>query len=403
MNVTDSINMQEYTYVLPDERIAAFPTPNREASRLLVSDKNIITDATFSSIHTFIPKGSLLVFNETKVVQARLHFAKENGTPIEIFCLEPAPDEGDVATAYARTGSVTWTCFIGGSRKWKNGTLTLHKNEITLSAEKLSLYNNTFICRFSWNNEMSFAAILDTFGHVPLPPYIKRAAELTDKTRYQTVFAHNAGSVAAPTAGLHFTEQLIKETELKTSSASAYITLHVGAGTFKPVSGDLQSHVMHTEQFSIDIDTIRKIRHQINTGAVVAIGTTTVRTLESLYWVGVNIRTNHPEPFHIGQWQPYSEHTTLTSTEALDAIIDYLTISELSHFSGSTCVIIVPGYTFKIVTDIITNFHQPGSTLLLLVAAFAGNTWKDVYAHALIKDYRFLSYGDACFFRKTHL
>ncbi|MCX6252746.1 MAG: S-adenosylmethionine:tRNA ribosyltransferase-isomerase [Bacteroidetes bacterium] len=400
---------EEFDYPLPPGRIAQYPLENRDASKLLVCQKGIITENIFSNLPGYIEAGSILVFNNTRVIRARLIFSKETGATIEIFCLEPISPSGDYHSALFQTGSCTWKCLIGNVKRWKEGTLNkviLHEEtKYTLSAEKMEdLGDGCFAVRFYWQPaEKPFLEILENAGLIPLPPYISRASADLDNSRYQTIYAREEGSVAAPTAGFHFTEQILKDLHKK-KCLFENVTLHVGLGTFRPVSSpDISQHVMHREKISVSIETIRSLLIR-GEHPLTSVGTTTVRTLESLYWLGVILISKgssvHPE---VGQWDPYLSvlKREISPGEALGALLDYLERNQMTSYSGNTQLMILPGYKFRLTDVLITNFHMPQSTLLMLVSAFIGQSWKKAYEFALEHDFRFLSYGDACLFFKS--
>lgn len=400
MEETKHIKISDYNYPLPDERIAKFPLPIRDQSKLLVYRHGEVSETRFTSLPDYLEPGTLMIFNNTKVIQARLHFRKETGALIEIFCLEPIQPH-DYALNFQQTRHAAWLCMIGNLKKWKEGVLhkemTVKGKPITLTATRGAFHGTSHWVDFNWNNEeVTFADILEVFGELPIPPYLNRETEESDKETYQTVYSKIKGSVAAPTAGLHFTERVLSNLKEKGVDLEE-VTLHVGAGTFKPVkSEEIEGHEMHTEYISVNKTTIEKlIAHQ---GEAVAVGTTSVRTLESLYYIGVTI-SQHPEAseeqLHVKQWQPYETHPLLTATEALQYIMDYMTRNQLDTLHTSTQIIIAPGYTYKIVKKMVTNFHQPQSTLLLLVSAFVKGDWHRIYNYALEHDFRFLSYGDS--------
>ncbi|HNW96978.1 MAG TPA: S-adenosylmethionine:tRNA ribosyltransferase-isomerase [Bacteroidales bacterium] len=393
------INIENYDYELPEERIAQYPLAQRDQSKLLICKEKKISENIFSSIENYLPENSLLIFNDTKVIHARLHFKKETGSEIEIFCLEPVMPSTDHQIALSAKSGVIWKCMVGNNKKWKQGKLTLKEKDIVLTAEKIEQSNETFLIKFEWQPaDLSFASIIETIGKIPLPPYISRQANDSDNLRYQTVFAHYEGSVAAPTAGLHFTEKIFSSLHNKNIKTS-FITLHVGAGTFKPVSSSqISEHQMHTETFSVSKKIIEEILSHPD--KIIAVGTTSVRTLESLYYVGINLVHKKENAFTIEQWNPYqSDYTGIPVNDALHAIINYCNKNKTDVIHGSTRIIIIPGFQYKIVNEIITNFHQPRSTLLLLVSAFIGTYWKNVYDYALNNNFRFLSYGDVCYFK----
>jgi S-adenosylmethionine:tRNA ribosyltransferase-isomerase len=399
-----TINISDYDYPLPHDRIAMHPVSERDDSKLLVCCAGNISDNSFSKVHEYLPESSLLVLNDTRVIHARLLFHKSTGAAIEIFCLEPEAPVRDIQLAMEQKESCVWKCLVGNAKKWKEDVLSFEmifgKMICKISAEIIQRHVGTYSIKFSWTNpELSFAEIIESAGKVPLPPYIHREVEEEDMDRYQTVFAEHDGSVAAPTAGLHFTKNVFKllaEKNIKT----AHLTLHVGAGTFKPVSSEkIHHHVMHAEQVVISkklLDKLQEADHDI-----IAVGTTSVRTIESLYWLGVKYMSTGVMSDEVTQWDAYeTEFKTYGKGEVVNALINYLEKQKLQQLSFRTSLIIVPGYTFRIVSGMITNFHQPKSTLLLLISAFLGNKWKEVYQHALLADYRFLSYGDACLFLK---
>lgn len=398
-NSVRDIKAGEYTYKLPREKIAKYPLEERENSKLLVFNKGIITDDTFNNIGKYLKSGITLVFNNTKVIRARLPFRKRTGASIEIFCLEPHIPS-DYQLSLSSRKSCSWICLVGNSKKWKNGTITIkftHKGvKMEVSATRAGKVKDGNVILFNWeNNNLTMGEILESGGHVPVPPYLGRGDKEIDNLRYQTVYSRIEGSVAAPTAGFHFTDRLINH--LMTSGINReHITLHVGAGTFVPVNSDtIGEHKMHTEHFSVTHSTIKNLLKE----NVVAVGTTSVRTLESLYWLGVILLESDPLPEHlpeIPQWAPYMKYKRDYSlAESMAALSNYLDIRGESSVSTSTSIIIVPGYKFRIVKGIITNYHMPGSTLLLLVAAFTGDSWHTIYNHALSNGYRFLSYGDS--------
>ena len=394
------IRIDEYNYALPDERIAKFPLSVRDQSKLLVYRQGEIIEDRFTSLPNYLLAGSLLIFNNTKVIQARMHFKKETGALIEIFCLEPiAPS--DYVLNFQQTEHVAWLCMIGHLKKWKEGSLkrelTVKGLPITLTATRGASQGTSHWVDFRWNNpEVTFADILEVFGELPIPPYLNRKTTDSDKESYQTVYSKIKGSVAAPTAGLHFTPQVLGALNEKGVDLEE-LTLHVGAGTFRPVkSEEIADHEMHTEYISVSRQTIDKlIAHHAQ---AVAVGTTSVRTLESLYYIGSVLAVNPDateEELHVRQWQPYEPTQQVEPLEALQHILGYLDRHGMETLHGSTQIIIAPGYTYKIVKAMVTNFHQPQSTLLLLVSAFLKGDWKRIYNHALNNDFRFLSYGDS--------
>ena len=399
MNSARDIKVDDYTYKLPLEKIAKYPLKERDISKLLVFNKGAMQDDTFNNIGRHLKSDMTLVFNNTRVIRARLPFKKDTGASIEIFCLEPHIPS-DYQLSLSSLNYCRWICLVGNSKKWKGGTITMeviHKGvKVEVSAKREEKVNDGNIILFSWkNSSMTMGEILKSGGHIPVPPYLGRDDEEIDNLRYQTVYSRVEGSVAAPTAGFHFTEGLIDQL-MASGIKSEQITLHVGAGTFVPVKSEtIGGHTMHTEHFSVTRSTIQSML----TGSVVAVGTTTVRTLESLYWLGVILLESDPLPDHlpeVPQWAPYREYKReYTLTEAIAALNSYMDKRGESSVCTSTSIIIVPGYRFRVVKGIITNYHMPGSTLLLLVAAFTGDAWRTIYDHALSNNYRFLSYGDS--------
>ena len=397
------IRISEFNYPLPDERIAKFPLPVRDQSKLLLYRHGEVTEDIFTSLPDYLPANSLMIFNNTKVIQARLHFHKETGALIEVFCLEPV-QPNDYALNFQQTEHAAWLCMIGNLKKWKEGVLkreiTVKGKPLTLTAERGACHGTSHWVDFRWNNpEITFADILEVFGELPIPPYLNRETQESDKETYQTVYSKIKGSVAAPTAGLHFTPRVLDALREK-GVALEELTLHVGAGTFKPVkSEEIEGHEMHTEYISVNRSTLEKlVAHE---GKAIAVGTTSVRTLESLYHIGVTLLHNPnatEEDLHVKQWQPYEtalETAATPAVDALQAIIAYLDLHHMETLHSSTQIIIAPGYEYKIVKAIVTNFHQPQSTLLLLVSAFLRGDWRKIYDYALAHDFRFLSYGDS--------
>ena len=394
------IRISEYNYPLPEERIAKFPLPVRDQSKLLVYRQGAVTEDVFTSLRKYLAKNSLMIFNNTKVIQARLHFRKETGALIEVFCLEPV-QPNDYALNFQQTEHAAWLCMIGNLKKWKEGPLhrelTVKGHPLTLTATRGECRGTSHWVDFSWNNsEVTFADILEVFGELPIPPYLNRETQESDKETYQTVYSKIKGSVAAPTAGLHFTPRVL-DTLRKKGVDLEELTLHVGAGTFKPVkSEEIEGHEMHTEYISVSRSTLRKlIGHN---ACAIAVGTTSVRTLESLYHIGVTRAANPQateEELHVRQWQPYEKYDEIPPVVALQKILDYLDYNGMETLHTSTQIIIAPGYDYKIVKAMITNFHQPQSTLLLLVSAFVKGNWRTIYDYALSHDFRFLSYGDS--------
>ena len=404
MNFLQNISISDYDYNLPEEKIAKFPLAQRDKSKLVIFRNNQISESVFQNITDFLSEESLLVFNETKVVQARLNFYKETGSKIEIFCIEPFfPTE--IQLAFQQKKSVVWKCMIGNLKKWKSGELAINfeldGKFLQLKAKKKEVLENALLIEFFWQPEdLTFAEILDLLGVVPLPPYLKRQAIDSDKERYQTVFAKNNGSVAAPTAGLHFTENVFKSFEKKNIKTD-FITLHVSAGTFKPVSTPtIKEHQMHTEHIAFSKDNIMNLLENLH-GNIIPVGTTSMRTLESVYWFGVDLITKgFNSNFEIKQWQAYENNygSEISASDSLGHVLKFMTHHNLELLTGTTQLIIVPGYKFRIAKGLLTNFHMPKSTLLLLVAALIGDSWKNVYDYCLKNNFRFLSYGDSCLF-----
>ena len=396
------IHISDFDYELPDERIAKFPLAERDHSKLLLYRHSEVSEDVFTSLPQYIDANELMIFNNTKVIQARLHFRKETGALIEVFCLEPVAP-ADYALNFQQTSHSGWLCLVGNLKKWKEGTLhrqlTIKGLSVTLSATRGECRGTSHYIEFSWDNtDITFADILEEFGELPIPPYLNRETQESDKVNYQTVYSKIKGSVAAPTAGLHFTEEVMECLRQKKVELEE-LTLHVGAGTFKPVkSEEIEGHEMHTEWISVSRHTLERI--VAHGGQVVAVGTTSVRTLETLYYVGIILQDNpdaNEEDLYIKQWYPYSvsKEKELTSVKALQNIIDYLDRHHLEVLHSCTQIIIAPGYTYHVVRKMITNFHQPKSTLLLLVSAFVNGDWKKIYRYALGHDFRFLSYGDS--------
>ena len=400
--MTDSrhIRIEDFNYELPEERIAFFPAEQRDHSKLLVYRNGSITDSRFDHLPDFIPEDSLLVFNNSKVIHARLLVHNATGAAIEIFCLEPLYPTNDPATAFAQTGEVTWKCMVGNAKRWKHPleiSVPIGDKTVTVTATKGDNVESTFEVTFRWDDtQVSFAEWLEHYGKIPLPPYIKRAADENDELRYQTVYAKHDGSVAAPTAGLHFTDSVF-ETLHKKGIDTDFVTLHVGAGTFKPVTSEtIGEHYMHEEKIVITEALIKHLAQYIGKRCI-AVGTTVARTLESLFIMGAKLRLGRPDPLKVSQWEIYddTELRQVTATESLQAILEHLHAQQTDLLRGATSLIILPTYQPRMVQGIITNFHQPQSTLLLLISAFVGDNWRDIYQHALQHDYRFLSYGDS--------
>jgi S-adenosylmethionine:tRNA ribosyltransferase-isomerase len=400
-----NININDYTYQLPDEKIARFPLEERDTSKILVFNNGEIKDDIYKNLADYLPANSLLVFNDTKVVEARLVFKKITGGVIEIFCIEPDDCYTDITTAMLQKQKIFWKCMVGGASKWKPGIvlqkeIITNDKKITLQATLFKRCADGFIIEFNCDNSLlTFAEILHLFGNIPIPPYLKRAEEEIDTTRYQTIYAKHDGSVAAPTAGLHFTKNIFNSLNKK-NIEHCFLTLHVGAGTFKPIQAStLQQHPMHEEFIKINTDTLKKLL-DVQEG-VIAVGTTSLRTLESIYWLGVKTIVNNkikPAEMTISQWEVYEElHEQATSlNKALTALLNWMQQQKINTLITRTQILIAPGYGFKTIKGLITNFHQPASTLILLIAALTGDKWKKLYQHALENSYRFLSYGDGC-------
>ena len=392
------IKIEDYNYYLPEDRIAKYPLGERDASRLLIYKNGVPIQKSFKDISEIIPEGSLMIFNDTKVVPARLHFQRESGAHIEIFCLEPVLPE-EYVTMFAVTDRCRWKCIVGNVKRWKNDTLHLYNplndpdiSEMGLKADLVERSGETSIVEFTWDNGAPFSRVLEICGSVPIPPYLNRDTENVDLERYQTLYARYRGSVAAPTAGLHFTNEVLDAIRSRNILTDT-VCLHVGAGTFLPVkSSNVAEHTMHREPFVVTLELLeRLISHK---GSLVAVGTTSVRTLESLYYVGVKcIEEGRPSDVH--QWEPYQREYDYTVEEALNAIFTYLRANGMTELKVGTRIIIVPGYEFKLVDVLVTNFHQPQSTLLLLISAFVKGEWTRIYDFALANGFRFLSYGDS--------
>lgn len=411
-----TIAIADYDYPLPEERIAKYPLAERDKSKLLVFRNGNISEDTFSNIPNLLPDGSLLVFNNTKVIHARLVFQKETGSTIEIFCLEPY--QTAISEAFEQREHCTWLCFVGNNKKWKSGCLekvvsgqqSVVSEHSSIQASKQSGINtiltatrreavgNAWIIDFSWTGGISFAEVIEQAGVIPLPPYLHRNAEADDNERYQTVYADPMGSVAAPTAGLHFTERVFSQLQSR-GILTDFLTLHVGAGTFKPVNSDtVGGHEMHTEKIVVNRSTIQNILSHYGK-PLIAVGTTSVRTLESIYWFGVQLEGNPSvDAMHVSQWEPYDNPHEVDFRKSYSNVLDWMARHDADILLGETQLIIVPGYKYHVISGMITNFHQPKSTLLLLVSALIGDEWKRCYRFALDHGFRFLSYGDSCLF-----
>ena len=406
--ITKNIQIQDYNYELADERIAKFPMAERDHSKLLIYRHGEVSEDRFYNLPQYLPQGALMVYNNTKVIQARLHFRKDTGALIEIFLLEPFLP-ADYEQMFQTTGRCQWLCLVGNQKKWKEGALsrelTIKSEEIKINATRLGEHGTSQLIEFEWDGKASFAEIIDVMGELPIPPYLNRETQESDKTTYQTVYSKIKGSVAAPTAGLHFTERVLEDID-RHGLEREEVTLHVGAGTFKPVKSDtIGEHQMHTEYIAVRRHTLeRLIAHG---GQAIAVGTTSVRTLESLYYMGLKVMQNpdiQEDALHVNQWEPYDaalneklkmKNEKCSVADVLQALADWMDRNGLTVLHSSTQIIIAPGYDYKVVKMLVTNFHQPQSTLLLLVSAFVKGDWHKIYDYALAHDFRFLSYGDS--------
>jgi S-adenosylmethionine:tRNA ribosyltransferase-isomerase len=392
MDHPKDIEIKDYDYPLPEERIARYPLAERDASKLLIYQSGHIRERIFKQVAEALPSGALLLFNDSRVIRARLQFSLPNDKTVEVFCLEPALP-ADYQQNFSSTEGVTWYCMIGNNRHWKSGPLTMSLGGCQLFAERRERTPDAFEVYFHWTDPaLSFGEVLALAGSLPLPPYLGRPSEATDEQRYQTIYAREEGSVAAPTAGLHFTDEVFAALDQK-NIERLFVTLHVGAGTFRPVKSDtMGGHDMHEEMIIIRREAIAAMAAALRDGrAIIAVGTTSMRVLESLYWHGLAQEPN----LQISQWAPYETPSVRPATEVLDALLARMTHEEQHTLQGHTQLIIAPGYRFRIASGLITNFHQPRSTLLLLIAAWAGQDWRRIYQHALDNDFRFLSYGDS--------
>ena len=395
-----NLSITDFIYDLPDERIAKYPLAGRDLSKLLIYRDGQISEDVYRNVHQHIPSNSLLVFNNTRVIPARLFFKNATGAKVEIFCLEPSNENMDMANAMLQTGSARWNCLVGRAGKWKEKLLTLTVNDFTLTAEIVERNADWFVIEFTWQPaHYTFAEILDKTGMMPIPPYLRRESEEVDRQRYQTVYAAQKGSVAAPTAGLHFTEQVMANLKNK-GLETTYVTLHVGAGTFKPVKAEkMEGHQMHAEMIDVDVTTIQSIMQSLNKN-IIAVGTTSLRTMESLFWMGAKAQVNPNSVINeleVKQWDPYELPASINTHEALQSLLNWMQKNNVTRLLCKTQIMIAPGYTLRVAHAIITNFHQPASTLLLLVAAVIGNDkqdWKKIYNYAMAHQFRFLSYGD---------
>lgn len=405
------IHIEDYNYPLPDERIAKYPLPERDSSKLLTYSDGKVETHIFRELASFLPTGSIMVFNDTKVVPARLHFQRETGAHIEVFCLKPV-DPVEYNTVFAATDRCVWRCIVGNVKRWKDDVLHLYNPEdddviagMNLEARLVSREDETSFVEFTWLNGFPFSRVLETCGTVPIPPYLNRETEAVDLERYQTLYAKYRGSVAAPTAGLHFTDRVLDEIKNRDIDIEN-VCLHVGAGTFLPVkSSNVADHTMHREPFIVTKDFLLKIKDKNknvldSNKKVIAVGTTSVRTLESLYYVGVSCLENG-KPDTVAQWCPYEREYPYSFEESIQAIIDYLDANSLDRLEVETRIIIVPGFKFRVVDMLVTNFHQPESTLILLVSAFVKGDWHTIYDYALTNGFRFLSYGDSSLLRRV--
>jgi S-adenosylmethionine:tRNA ribosyltransferase-isomerase len=396
------VQIKDFTYDLPNDRIAKYPLESRDLSKLLVYQNGNITEDIYKNLDKHISENALFVFNNSKVIQARLHFKNANGGNIEIFCLEPSGEDAEPSSAMIKKQSVAWECLIGRLDRWKEDQICIKTNDCSLQAEIVKRNGNLFTVQFSWHPEdLCFAEVLEKVGNIPIPPYLKRESEAIDKSRYQTVYATQEGSVAAPTAGLHFTNDVFEKLDSKKALID-YVTLHVSAGTFKPVKSEtLEGHDMHAEWIEVSKDSIQKLIHQLSDNHskknIIAVGTTTMRTIESLYWMGVKAHQNMEvtiQDLEVKQWDAYELNQELSALDALNSLLVWLHKNNIEKIICKTQLLIVPTYKLRIIQALITNFHQPSSTLLLLVAAVVGDDWKTIYDYALAHDFRFLSYGD---------
>ena len=396
------INIEDYNYNLPEDRIAYFPKEKRDESKLLVYRNGEIHDREFKDVADELDSNSLIVFNDSRVIKARLWFHKDTGAVIEVFCLEPTDLE--MSQALSSTKELKWNCYIRGAKKWKSGLLKreieVDGEKVNFSVEKIDRKEDYFIVNFSWDTDHSYSQVLEVAGNIPLPPYIQREAQNKDDERYQTVYSDEEGSVAAPTAGLHFTKDILSNLK-EMGVGEEYLTLHVGAGTFKPVnSEEIGNHYMHEEYFEVEVSTIKNIL-SAKDRKIIAVGTTSVRTLESLYWLGCKISVEKDKELFLGQWDVYEKNwPSLSLEESFEKLISYARSNGLNGIVGSTELIIAPGYKFKVIDGMFTNFHLPKSTLLLLISALVGKKWKGIYNHAIEHEYRFLSYGDSSLLMK---
>jgi S-adenosylmethionine:tRNA ribosyltransferase-isomerase len=407
LNHPSNIPISDFTYDLPQEKIAVYPLKDRDQSKLLVFKNGQITESVFQKIDSYLEEGAVLVFNNTKVIQARLKFLNAGKKPIEIFCLEPSSKDQELSKAMLVKGTTRWNCLVGNLKQWKENELALEKGELKLTVSIVQSLANYFVIEFKWTPaSLSFAEVLEIAGNMPIPPYLKRESEEKDASSYQTIYAEKEGSVAAPTAGLHFTEQVMNKLKHK-QIQTLPVTLHIGAGTFKPVKAPtMKGHDMHAEWLEIDTAVVRSLANlstssgQVNKDQqIIAVGTTSLRTLESLYWMGVKLLLNknisNTEDLVVLQWEVYDLPGNYTVKESFHALIAWLEKNKMDRLLVRTQILIAPPYELKMADGLITNFHQPQSTLLLLVSAVVGNKWKEIYNYALEHDFRFLSYGDS--------
>lgn len=397
------ISIDNYTYDLPDERIAKYPLEKRDESKLLHYQDGKIEEGIFKQLPDIVSPNTLLVYNNTKVIRARMLFYKETGAKIEIFCLEPH-EPSDYALSFQQTERVVWRSMVGGAKKWKDDVLKMDlPNGVVLTADKVGRDHGDFLIEFSWDNaDLTFSDVIEQSGNIPIPPYLNRKSEESDLSDYQTVYAKYKGSVAAPTAGLHFTDEVLDKLRALGVTTDE-VTLHVGAGTFQPVkASQMEDHNMHTETIAVSLSTIKQLRSKLE--KVIAVGTTSVRTLESLYWIGnlfVQGKIESPQDAHLDQWTPYNDDVKNSPDIVLEALEQWMEKNDVDVLHASTQIIIAPGYTFRIIAGMLTNFHQPTSTLLLLVSALVGEDWRKIYDYALANDFRFLSYGDSSLLMKN--
>ena len=396
---TKEIHISDYTYDLPDERIAKFPMAERDHSKLLLYKQGEVGEDVFYNLPKHLPQGALMVMNNTRVIQARLHFRKDTGALIEIFLLEPA-EPRDYEQMFQQTQRCSWLCLVGNQKKWKEGALSRRfevKGEgLEITATRKGEVGTSQLIEFEWTGNASFAEVIDVMGELPIPPYLNRETQESDKTTYQTVYSKIKGSVAAPTAGLHFTERVLSDIDARGIEREE-VTLHVGAGTFRPVKSEtIGEHPMHTEYIAVHRHTIERLL--AHNGEAIAVGTTSVRTLESLYYMGLKLESDpslSAEELHVHQWEPYEQAANIAPMKALQNMLAWYDKNDETVLHSSTQIIIAPGYDYKIVKMLVTNFHQPQSTLLLLVSAFVKGDWRKIYDYALTHDFRFLSYGDS--------